>query len=199
MVSCLLGGIIDTKIKKGLSMRNILKALFVVLIFCLLIIRPAVSYADWKDHSSPQNSPQSSSHSSGGHSSSYGSGHGSGHSDGHGYGHGYGYSSVGINLGVWPAGYYYDGPYYPTDDTVLISSPIYPPVVITQSMPQAPVITGTPIVEDTQDTYIVNIPNDKGGYTAVILKRSGKGFIGPQGEYYPEFPKVRLLRLMYGK
>jgi hypothetical protein len=77
---------------------------------------------------------------------------------------------------------------------VLVSSPI-----ITEPYPQAPVITGPPIAADTQDTYIVNIPNDKGGYTAVILKRSGTGFIGPQGEFYPEFPKVRLLRLMYGK
>lgn len=188
-------------------MRNRLKVFFVALMFCLLIIWPAASYADWNGHSSGQSSGQSSGHSAGnnaGHSAGHSDGHGSGHSDGHGsghseghghgYGHGYGYSSIGINLGVWPTGYYYDGPYYPTDDTVLVSSPI-----ITEPYPQAPVITGPPIAADTQDTYIVNIPNDKGGYTAVILKRSGTGFIGPQGEFYPEFPKVRLLRLMYGK
>jgi hypothetical protein len=45
----------------------------------------------------------------------------------------------------------------------------------------------------------VNIPNSNGGYTAVTLKRSGTGFIGPQGEFYPEFPTVEQLRAMYGK
>ena len=47
--------------------------------------------------------------------------------------------------------------------------------------------------------FTVNIPNDHGGYTAVIIKRSGNGFTGPQGEFYPEFPKVSQLRVMYGK
>lgn len=47
--------------------------------------------------------------------------------------------------------------------------------------------------------FTVNIPNTKGGYTAVTLKRSGSGFSGPQGEYYSEFPSVEQLRAMYGK
>jgi hypothetical protein len=50
-----------------------------------------------------------------------------------------------------------------------------------------------------QNEFTVNIPNDHGGYTAVVIKRSGNGFVGPQGEYYPEFPKVFQLKLMYGK
>ncbi len=50
-----------------------------------------------------------------------------------------------------------------------------------------------------QNEFTVNIPNDHGGFTAVVIKRSGNGFIGPQGEYYPEFPKVFQLRIMYGK
>ena len=49
------------------------------------------------------------------------------------------------------------------------------------------------------DEFTVNIPNDHGGYTAVVIKRSGKGFTGPQGEFYPEFPKVSQLKIMYGK
>ena len=49
------------------------------------------------------------------------------------------------------------------------------------------------------DQFTVNIPNDHGGYTAVVIKRSGNGFIGPQGEFYPEFPKVSQLKIMYGK
>ena len=45
----------------------------------------------------------------------------------------------------------------------------------------------------------LNIPNHKGGYTAVMLKRSGQGFIGPQGELYEEFPSVEQLKVVYGK
>jgi hypothetical protein len=47
--------------------------------------------------------------------------------------------------------------------------------------------------------FTVNIPNDHGGFTAVVIKRSGNGFTGPQGEYYPDFPKVSQLKIMYGK
>ena len=50
-----------------------------------------------------------------------------------------------------------------------------------------------------QNEFTVNIPNDHGGYTAVVIKRSGNGFTGPQGEFYPEFPKVSQLKIMYGK
>jgi hypothetical protein len=49
------------------------------------------------------------------------------------------------------------------------------------------------------DVFTVNIPNEHGGYTAVIIKRSANGFVGPQGEFYPEFPKVSQLKIMYGK
>lgn len=49
------------------------------------------------------------------------------------------------------------------------------------------------------DEFTVNVPNDRGGYTAVVIKRSGNGFTGPQGEFYPEFPKVSQLKIMYGK
>ena len=37
------------------------------------------------------------------------------------------------------------------------------------------------------DEFTVNIPNDHGGYTTLLIKRSGNGFTGPQGEFYPEF------------
>ncbi len=52
---------------------------------------------------------------------------------------------------------------------------------------------------NSEDSFTVNVANSKGGYTAVALKRSGDGFIGPQGEYYAAFPKVEQLRIMYGK
>ena len=49
------------------------------------------------------------------------------------------------------------------------------------------------------DEFTVNVPNDHGGYTAVLIKRSGNGFTGPQGEFYPEFPKVSQLKIIYEK
>ncbi len=48
------------------------------------------------------------------------------------------------------------------------------------------------------DVFTVNIPNSHGGYTPIVIRRSGNGFIGPQGEYYPEFPRVFQLKIIYG-
>ncbi len=55
------------------------------------------------------------------------------------------------------------------------------------------------INDNGSDYFDVNIPNSNGGYTAVTLKKSGNGFLGPQGEFYPEFPKVEQLKAMYTK
>jgi hypothetical protein len=51
---------------------------------------------------------------------------------------------------------------------------------------------------DEEEIFTVNILLAKGGYKAVIIKRDGAGFQGPQGEFYPEFPKVEQLKVMYG-
>ena len=72
--------------------------------------------------------------------------------------------------------------------TVVNQAPSVSPAIIT------PAATG-----DVTDSITINIPNDKGGYTAVTLKKSGNGYIGPQGEFYPEFPKVYKLKVIYGK
>ena len=47
--------------------------------------------------------------------------------------------------------------------------------------------------------FTINIPNSQGGYNAVVIKKSGNGYIGPKGEYYPEFPKVFQLQMTYGQ
>lgn len=65
------------------------------------------------------------------------------------------------------------------------------PVVVTQAVITAAVAT--------QDTFPVNVPNKSGGYTSVIIRKSGNGFVGPQGEFYPQFPTVAQLKVMYGK
>jgi hypothetical protein len=73
---------------------------------------------------------------------------------------------------------------------------VTPPVATTVvSAPQV-LVTQTQVADDV---ITLNIPNDKGGYTAVVIKRSGNGFIGPQGEFYSDFPKVSQLKIMYGK
>ena len=68
----------------------------------------------------------------------------------------------------------------------------------------APALENTPVTQcasstKAEDVFTVNIPNAKGTYTPVTLKRSGNGFIGPQGEFYTEFPRVEQLKVMYGK
>jgi hypothetical protein len=67
---------------------------------------------------------------------------------------------------------------------------------VVESPLEAPVAYA-PASTKPQDAFTVNIPNGNGGFTSVTLKRSGQGFVGPQGEYYPEFPKVEELRTIY--
>jgi hypothetical protein len=49
------------------------------------------------------------------------------------------------------------------------------------------------------DTATVNVPTQSGGYTSVVLKRSGNGWVGPQGEYYDQIPSEDQLQAMYGR
>jgi osmotically inducible lipoprotein OsmB len=49
------------------------------------------------------------------------------------------------------------------------------------------------------DTVTINVPNNNGGYTSVVLKRSGNGYVGPQGEYYDQVPTTSQLQAMYGR
>jgi hypothetical protein len=117
-----------------------------------------------------------------------------------GWGWGWGWPVLGaVALGaaattVWIANhpyYYYDGLYYNyTPQGYVVVTPPATTVVT------APVVSGDQV---SDDVITVNVPNDKGGYTAVVIKRSGKGFVGPQGEFYPDFPRVSQLKLMYGK
>jgi hypothetical protein len=80
-----------------------------------------------------------------------------------------------------------------------IQKPVYEqpaPVVVSQP---APVVTQGPTETYSGDTVTVNVPNSSGGYTAVVLKRSGNGYVGPQGEYYDQVPSTEQLQAMYGR
>lgn len=85
--------------------------------------------------------------------------------------------------------YYYDNYYYrpyPYGGYVIVPPPpATPPVVI--------------VSQTVQEVSTINIPNSRGGYTAVTLRRSGNGFVGPQGEYYTNNPTVEQLKILYGK
>ena len=165
---------------------------------------PALSFADWNGNNngghgngSGGNSNQGNGYKNSGGNGNQGNWHGnSGHHHDHSY--------VGLNLAVYPSSYYDDTPvYYPPDDAgVLIASPAVTPVVVTAppvTVVEPPEgVSGLPAVEPV-DSITINIPNDHGTFTAVTLKRSGNGFIGPQGEFYSEFPSVAQLRVIYGK
>jgi hypothetical protein len=69
-------------------------------------------------------------------------------------------------------------------------------VVVTEPAVVQPTVVEPPPV---QDAYPVNVPASNGSYVSVVLKRSGSGYVGPQGEYYATFPSVAQLKAMYGK
>jgi hypothetical protein len=90
--------------------------------------------------------------------------------------------------------------YYVNDGVYYLYTPhgyqvIQQPMVVAQPAVVMPSSAPVP----AQDTFPVNIPNNNGGYSTVIIKKSGNGYSGPQGEFYAEFPKVAQLKAMYGK
>jgi len=91
--------------------------------------------------------------------------------------------------------YYFDNYYYrpsPSGGYIVVPPPVLAPPVAT--MPQF----AQPQPQN-QGVLTVNIPNSRGGYTAVMLRRSSNGFVGPQGEYYSDNPTVAQLKVLYGR
>ena len=86
---------------------------------------------------------------------------------------------------------------------MVVPAPATAPVVVQQPGMSAPIESANVVQVASPSTqgepFTVNVPNSKGGWTSVTLTRSGTGFIGPQGEYYQEFPKIKQLKEMYGK
>jgi hypothetical protein len=82
-----------------------------------------------------------------------------------------------------------------------IQKPVYEqpaPVVVAQPAPVVVAQQG-PTETYSGDTVTVNVPNSSGGYTAVVLRRSGNGYVGPQREYYDQVPTTAQLQAMYGR
>ena len=101
--------------------------------------------------------------------------------------------------------YYCDGIYYrpAPEGYMVVPAPAPAPVIMAPSAPAQVIVT--PQTENVNaqgaagESFVVNVPNAQGGYTSVTMTRRGNGFIGPQGEYYAEFPKIKQLKEMYGK
>jgi len=123
---------------------------------------------------------------------------------------------------VWAGGaryYYDDGVYYnyAGGDYVVVNPPVGAVVGTIPSDFQSVVINGVTYYSDNGVYYVytshgyqvvsppiaasvtVNVPSNRGGYVAVTLRRSGNGFVGPQGEFYSQFPNVSQLQMMYGR
>lgn len=106
-----------------------------------------------------------------------------------------GYQILFINGNTY---YYYIGAYYKACPSgyVVISTPVVftPKAVVIESAKTTPVTK-----EASAETIVINIPNSAGTYTPVVLEKADKGYIGPQGEYYPDNPTVEQLKVLYGK
>jgi hypothetical protein len=99
--------------------------------------------------------------------------------------------------------YYYDNVYYRpySGGYVVVPAPVVTqPIIVAPQYVQPVVQTAPGIVVPSQGPELVtiNVPNSRGGYTPITLKRVGNGFVGPQGEYYSEHPTVEELRTLYG-
>jgi hypothetical protein len=106
------------------------------------------------------------------------------------------YNINGVTYMYTPYGYQV----VPAPQAVVNGYPVVQNGQMNQAVQNVPVTQGAvSTAANTEEAFTVNIPNSKGGYTPVLLKRSGNGFIGPQGEYYTEFPKIEQLKVMYGK
>ena len=74
--------------------------------------------------------------------------------------------------------------------------PMMPPVSLLTEMYGIPDY----LQETHTNNYFVHVPNKDGQtYTRVELTRRNGGFVGPQGEFYPEHPTVEQLKAMYAK
>lgn len=99
--------------------------------------------------------------------------------------------------------YYCNGYYYrPYADCGYMV--VEPPVAIQPALAAPAPTTTAPVAQpqaqtQSPETLIIDFSNSKGEPMKVTLKKSGDGYIGPQGEYYPGRPDVEQLKVLYGK
>ncbi|MFH1209145.1 MAG: DUF6515 family protein [Candidatus Omnitrophota bacterium] len=85
--------------------------------------------------------------------------------------------------------YYYNNAYYvkqPAGYTVVTP----PPSVVSSN---------APAIEAPEKTIVVTVPNPNGSYIPVTLQKYSDGYVGPNGEFYPDYPTIDQLKAMYAK
>ncbi len=119
--------------------------------------------------------------------------------------------------------YYYDGVYYsgigreyvivhpPVGAVVYTIPPDFRPVVINgvtyytdngifyRNTSQGFEVVAPPAVANQPESFTVNVPYFNGTYVSIVIRKSGNGYVGPKGEFYPKFPNVSQLKAIYGK
>ena len=107
--------------------------------------------------------------------------------------------------------YYYNGGYYTTsngEEFIAVAPPMsnttvaQAPKASTQAASTGanePAKVEAKTTQQMGDTVTINVPKADGGYTAVKLIKHEKGYVGPQGEFYPDNPTVAQLKALYGK
>lgn len=84
---------------------------------------------------------------------------------------------------------YYNRTYYlKQPDQYVVVTP--PPQVVTQN---------PPATEAPEKTVVVTVPNPNGSYIPVTLQKYSDGYVGPNGEFYPDYPTIDQLKAMYAK
>jgi hypothetical protein len=149
--------------------------------------------------------------------------HGGWHGGGHGWGRGgwgWGWGAVGLveTAALLNAAYLY-APYYVNGVPYYYGNPYYaaapvgyvgvaqPPVayvpasapVVASYATASPASSQPPAVASVNDSFDIHIPNGNGSYTLVTLRKTEKGFLGPQGEFYTDHPTEDQLRARYLK
>jgi hypothetical protein len=85
--------------------------------------------------------------------------------------------------------YYYNNVYYVKQPTgYAVVTP--PPSVVTSN---------APAVEAPEKSIVVTVPNPNGSYIPVTLQKYSDGYVGPNGEFYPDYPTIDQLKAMYAK
>lgn len=85
--------------------------------------------------------------------------------------------------------YYYNNTYY-------VKQPAGYAVV---TPPPSVVSSNATAVEAPEKTIVVTVPNPNGSYIPVTLQKYSDGYVGPNGEFYPDYPTIDQLKAMYAK
>ena len=83
----------------------------------------------------------------------------------------------------------------PVPEVVVVEEPCVRRIVVNLSLTKT---VSTPQCVTEQIQITVWITNSNGSQTPVTLKRSGPGYLGPRGEWYPNMPTDEQLKMVYG-